>query len=310
MDGSILVATDGTATSSGALRLARELAGSGYFHRVYLLAVFEPLPLHGLGSPELLAAMRAHAERAGTEALARALQVQLDALGIDGSGWEVHVEAGSPAPRIAHFAAEHGVAAIVLGRGGHRGGERWLGSETALRVMHRATVPVLAVDPEAQGLPHRILAATDFSDASRDAAHRALDLLARGGELHLAHVLQLPAVWIAGTEPAPWREGYLADLEIRLTAEARHLQAAKKGRVFWHLLDGHPARELLRLATRLKPELVAAGSHGYGALERLLLGSVSSRLVRAAHCSVLISPPRIPAAAREPSESVVPPSAS
>ena len=39
------------------------------------------------------------------------------------------------------------------------------------------------------------------------------------------------------------------------------------------------------------PDLIVAGSHGHNFLSRLLLGSVSTRLVRSAHCSVLVAPP-------------------
>lgn len=58
------------------------------------------------------------------------------------------------------------------------------------------------------------------------------------------------------------------------------------------LLDGHPADELLRSIDREQPDLVAVGSRGLGAVRRLLLGSVSERLVKHVRCSVLVAHPR------------------
>src|SRR6185295_13974515 len=57
------------------------------------------------------------------------------------------------------------------------------------------------------------------------------------------------------------------------------------------LLAGDPAKSLLEHARRNQMDLIATGSHGFGFLTRLWLGSVSQRLVRGARCSVLVAPP-------------------
>jgi hypothetical protein len=57
------------------------------------------------------------------------------------------------------------------------------------------------------------------------------------------------------------------------------------------VLSGDPARELLAYAARVGADLVAAGSHGHGFISRLVLGSVTTKLLRAARCSVLVIPP-------------------
>jgi nucleotide-binding universal stress UspA family protein len=59
------------------------------------------------------------------------------------------------------------------------------------------------------------------------------------------------------------------------------------------MLDGDPALQLLRLAERIGAELIAAGSHGAGFFGRILMGSVSTRLVRRATCAVLVNPPPV-----------------
>ncbi|MEO7458433.1 MAG: universal stress protein, partial [Gemmatimonadaceae bacterium] len=53
---------------------------------------------------------------------------------------------------------------------------------------------------------------------------------------------------------------------------------------------GDSAQELLHHAERLDADLIAVGRHGIGALERLILGSVASSVLRGAKCSVLVTP--------------------
>jgi nucleotide-binding universal stress UspA family protein len=51
---------------------------------------------------------------------------------------------------------------------------------------------------------------------------------------------------------------------------------------------GHPAEEIVLAAEELDADLVMVGSHGWSAAKRLLLGSVSDRVLEYAPCSVLI----------------------
>lgn len=60
---------------------------------------------------------------------------------------------------------------------------------------------------------------------------------------------------------------------------------------------GDPASEITALATKRGSGLVVVGARGLGTLERLLLASVSERVVRERSCAVLIlkSPTAVPA---------------
>ena len=58
------------------------------------------------------------------------------------------------------------------------------------------------------------------------------------------------------------------------------------------LVEGPPARTLLEEAARLAVDMIVIGSHGYGAVARALLGSVSAGVVRHATCPVLVVPAR------------------
>lgn len=54
---------------------------------------------------------------------------------------------------------------------------------------------------------------------------------------------------------------------------------------------GNAAEEILRAAEEDPPDLIVVGSYGLGAFARLLLGSVAERIVRHAHCPVLVARP-------------------
>jgi nucleotide-binding universal stress UspA family protein len=291
MDGKLIVATDGSPGAAGALHLAHSLARRGMEPPV-VLAVQEPVPLYDVATPAAMAEAQLALERTASGQLRASVEEQLREIGAETRDWEVKVEVGSPAAAIADAARARGSAMIVLGLGRHAAVDRWLGGETALRVMQLAHVPVLAAHPDARALPRRALVAEDFSELSRDAGNRALDLLEPGGELHLAHVVRVPPAIESQYLDSDWIDSYLEGVRVRLEARREELAVAGGGPVHAHTLQGEPAPELLRLADRIGVDLVAAGRHGRGFLGRLLMGSVSTRLVRGARCSVLVVPPR------------------
>ena len=51
---------------------------------------------------------------------------------------------------------------------------------------------------------------------------------------------------------------------------------------------GKPADEILTVAKQHKVDLIVTGAKGLGAIGRVLLGSVSTRVVQHAGCSVLV----------------------
>jgi nucleotide-binding universal stress UspA family protein len=54
------------------------------------------------------------------------------------------------------------------------------------------------------------------------------------------------------------------------------------------ILEGHPADVIIEEARRWNADLIVVGSHGYGPVKRLALGSVSGRIATHAPCSVEI----------------------
>ena len=287
MQRSLLLATDGTPGAMGAVRVAREAAAVHGAH-VEVVAVHDPSPLmYGFDDP-FLAAYSAY-DTESVAALQDRVAAQLAQAGGPAPSWKVTVKRGPVAPMIARASSEAASRLILLGLRYYGRREHWIGRETPLRVMHLSHVPVLAVPPYAQGLPRRAVIATDLGPVSLGAAREARALLATGGALHLAHVLP-PEGEPGGLLDVQGKGSYRAELEQRLAELADDLTHGSSLHAHVHLLAGDPGDAILRLTLETVPDLVAVGSHSYSPFERLLLGSVASRIVRGAHCAVLVAP--------------------
>ena len=51
---------------------------------------------------------------------------------------------------------------------------------------------------------------------------------------------------------------------------------------------GKPAEEIMKVAAKQHADLIVIGAKGLGAIDRFLLGSVSTPVVQHANCSVLV----------------------
>jgi nucleotide-binding universal stress UspA family protein len=203
--------------------------------------------------------------------------------------WPYEVAVGPRVDTILDRARATGASLILLGLGAHGVGARFSLRETALRVIRAAGLPVLALPSDAWGVPHSALAAVDFTASSEHAVRAALDLLGEEGTLYVAHVT--PRLAIPQGDPRSWDEITKGAVISKLEGVVQRLNPSPGIRVEYVLLHGDPAHEVVAFAEEMHVDLIAAGTHGRSALGRLVLGSVSTKLVRTAKCWVLVAPP-------------------
>ena len=140
----------------------------------------------------------------------------------------------------------------------------------------------------------RILCPTDFSDGAAAAvSYGAALAITYGATLRLLHVATpFPVVVPYADLPGATR---LYDLHrdeagVALATEAARLRAVH-ATVDSALRDGHVVREILAEADAYLADLIVLGTHGRSGFERLVLGSVTEKVLRQAGCAVLTVPP-------------------
>lgn len=289
MTRTVLVATDGTPAALGALRFGKRLAEEKACD-IHVLGVVEPVPVFDAGFMVALPEVELYESR--RDALRKEILSQVEEITGTDAGWPVSVEAGVPGPRIVKFAEGIGAEVILMGLGRHGPMDRVFGTETALQILRISHIPILAVPESLQALPRSALMGVDFSLFSQRAAQAAVGVLKPPWEVHLSHVLS--GMEFLPTLSEEWREDYEEELLERLRGLAANLPKPTGCQIHLHVLEGEPARELLAFAESREVDLLVAGSHGHSFVGRLLMGSVSSRLIRAAQVPVLVVPPAEP----------------
>ena len=291
LEGPIVLATDGTAQSSGAFAAAVAIAAGGTRRsehaeklRVRVVTVCDALPIV---VPEIAPVLpHEFLEGRRSDMLSAALeQVRYNVA--DTSKWSVDALTGPAAPTIAETAEEGGASLIVMGLGKHDLYERVFGSETALRVMQQSHVPVLAVPQNWIGIPRTLLVAVDFGPASLRAAQTAMRIVAPGGSVCFAHVA--PEIGLPGSDGDDLAVIYKANLDEELDRFIAAVEVPDGVTVTRVALFGDPARTLLNRARHQNVDMIVAGPHGLNALARLFVGSVASKLVRGAQCALLVA---------------------
>jgi nucleotide-binding universal stress UspA family protein len=138
--------------------------------------------------------------------------------------------------------------------------------------------------------PIQVVVAFDFSPSAEYALARAIDVAARAPQhvLHVTAVLDERAGMLHGVTYQD-ADHVQCQVRERVTAALAGRVAASEVHVFVHARIGKPAEEILRLAAEVGADLIFIGSHGKVGLERLLLGSTCERVVREAHCPVMVA---------------------
>jgi len=195
-------------------------------------------------------------------------------------GAETRVVTGPAAETILNVAASTRSDLVVIATHGASPVRRLLVGGTAEKLVHGADSPLLVIPSwrESPTSPRlrRLLVPLDGSKASESIITLAGQVgLAHGASIVLAHVLA----------KGVGRKG--ADYRSSLRRRAAEFSAS--GIESWWVERWGGAPETLgKIIQDEDIDLVAMSAHGYGAVKRMLLGSVTSRLIRMGHVPVLI----------------------
>jgi nucleotide-binding universal stress UspA family protein len=140
----------------------------------------------------------------------------------------------------------------------------------------------------------QVVVAYDFSPTADLALELALELACRSPQ-HVLHFLAAIDAHVGLGIPVDDKVDYAYAervqhaLEAQLTRRFEGRTANGEVSFFVHARIGAPAEQILNLARELGADLVVIGSHGRTGLERVVLGSVSEKVVREARCPVIVA---------------------
>jgi nucleotide-binding universal stress UspA family protein len=205
---------------------------------------------------------------------------------------------GDPAEAILRVAEEHPIDLVVVGTRGLSALERFFLGSVAERVVRHSPCPVLLVRP-GHGDLRRVIVGVDGSQSAlqstawlqhfplpADCAVQLVTVLPHLEDLVRTRML-LPLPFVSQKEAHTLAARQCDEIQAQLNAMAAAFVGSGK-RPITDIRRGDPALVLLHAADDEGAGLIVVGSHGLGGIERFVLGSVSEKVLRHAHCSVLV----------------------
>jgi nucleotide-binding universal stress UspA family protein len=275
----ILVAYDGSPSAQNALSLASQLAREDKSW-IKVLAVVPPY----LGDLELIGVsdIKEAIAGPGQELLAEAKRIAEQ----EGVHILTNLEQGEPYEQIVHVAEEENCDLIIMGRRGKAKMERELMGSVTARVIGHTSKDVLVIPENGTLSWENILLATDGSTCCDNALARAL-------EIAQERKVKLSAVSVVYTNDEFYALGQGVVKELYQEAD-KVLDKVKKWagdlgvQTELFVRDGEPHQAITAMAAEISASLIVMGSHGRKGLTRLLMGSVTERVIGYADCPVLV----------------------
>ncbi len=265
----ILVATDGSEFSAGALEVATGLAKRSGGELTTVTVALIDLETEGIAT-----AAFAHSEAQARKALEDA-RSQAHRSGVETT---TELRSGTnPYREIVRCADDLRSDVIVMGRRGRRGLARMMVGDATRQVIGTADSNVLVVPRLAAIWRSRILLATDGSRHSESAAVVAA---------RLAKMFAVPVSVVTVFGP---KHDEARRADGRAAAQRLTDALVRDGiDADCTVVEGEPATEIVAFATGRGADLIVAGSHGRTGVGRLIVGSVCEKIIGQAVCPVLV----------------------
>jgi nucleotide-binding universal stress UspA family protein len=275
----ILVAYDGSPSAKNALTLAGKLAREDKsWIKVLAVAPNYEGDLDLIGVSNIKEAIAGPGERLLAEARQIADSEDLHIL--------TNLQQGEPYEQIVRVADEENCDLIIMGRRGINNLERELMGSVTARVIGHTGKDVLVIPEQGSLAWDNILLATDGSASCDNALARSLEISQERGS-------KLVAVSVVYTNDEFYALGQSVVKGLYLEAD-KALDKVKSWagdlgvQAETFIKEGEPHLAIVDLAAEQASDLVVMGSHGRKGLTRLLMGSVTERVIGYTECPVLV----------------------
>jgi nucleotide-binding universal stress UspA family protein len=262
----LLLSTDGSKYCEGAVREAINLA-KACGSKLYAVSVVEI-------NTELQALAPGLVDKMGRETKEH-LEAVKSMASKEGVDCEIIVHQGEyPHEYVADEAAKNKIGMIVMGRRGRTGLTRVMMGNVTAKVIGHTLCRVLLVPKDVKLAFEKILIATDGSMHSDFASHEAIDIAKRcGSNLIVLSVAK--------------KDENLQDAKecvnmVKNVAEKEGIKVEALVRT------GMPHEVIVNTAAQEDVGLIVVGSHGRTGITKLLMGSVTERVIGHARCAVLV----------------------
>jgi nucleotide-binding universal stress UspA family protein len=126
----------------------------------------------------------------------------------------------------------------------------------------------------------------DFGDLSKKAVDTALEIVFRPADIHVIHVA--PDLAVMAPEVV-WQEVSDETRCANIEENFHRVFSDEKYRhVKFHVAFGDPGHQITDYAQEIGADMILIPSHGRTGIQRLFMGSVAERVIRLAHCPVLV----------------------
>ncbi len=276
----ILVAVDGSESSKNAFRQACRIALND---KTWLTAITTIPPYEDLYQMPSIQEKVSIALRAeGEKILAEIKKIAAE----EDTYTKTVLEEGTPFDTIIDTAEEGNYDLIVMGRHGMKRIEKALVGSVTARVIGNSQRDVLVFPLNTTLGWKNILLATDGSKYSISATDKAIDVAqSYGGEIRAVSVVDVTEEFQTEAPEAVDKliagaKGFVE--EVRKKAETRGIRIEPLVR------EGETYKVITDLAKKFVTDVIVMGSHGRTGIKRLLMGSVTEKVLGYAPCPVLV----------------------
>ena len=279
MPNQLLLATDLSARCDRATERATQLARQ-WNAKLDVVSVLEQ-PV----APDQLLGRLVSAEPASEEeALARAMEHEFH--GNETIG-RMHIARGEPIDAIARQAKDCNADLIVTGMARNETFGRFLLGTTVETLSRNVEQPLLVVRNRVHGNYERIVVSSDFSEASRQALVKTVEMFPNQ-EIVLYHVFSLPLAGLGGADTEQKMADQVRNEEAVEFLNNSGLSAEQRRWIRVVVEVGAMESQMARYVRTHNTQLVVMGSHGRTGLLNMLIGSAAARMLEWLPCDSII----------------------